>query len=176
MTELSIKEPLLAPNLLKLDRSYYYVKRSSIVEKIIFQHRTFYAKFERIDEPLEEMVISQHLNRQYIIASPLLKNGKTEYLVIEYRGMEPSRFFNAVRHLMSSLQITNYLLFKGKKESYVQLFISIAPAELEEADAMVSEISDALERRLPKEWKCFPDKSLPASYNIITLPYKKLAH
>jgi len=160
---------------LKLDRSHYYVKRRSIVEKITFNHRTFYAKFEKINEPLSDTVISQHFNHQYIIAAPLMTNGKTSYLVIEYRGLEPSRFYHTGKYVMQTLQINDYTFFEGKKHHYIQLFIPVDELPLDEASRSIQKISDALETRLPKEWKCFPDNTLPESYNIITLPYKEYA-
>lgn len=173
MTKPSTKEYDITFDALNLNRSHYYIKRRSIVEKITFNHRTFYAKFERIDEPLSDTVISQHLSRQFIIAAALLQNHKTNHLVIEYRGIEPSRFYHTSRHLMHSLQINDYLYYEGKRSNYLQLFIPVDALPLEEADEMVHKISDALETRLPKEWKCFPDKSLPECYNIITLPYQE---
>jgi len=74
---------------------------------------------------------------------------------------------------MHSLQIDDYLYCEGKRSSYIQLFIPVNALPLEEADETINKISDALETRLPKEWKCFPDKSLPECYNIVTLPYQK---
>lgn len=118
------------------------------------------------------MVISQHLDRQFVIASPLLSHGKTNYLIIEYKGSQSSRFYHMSKHLMQTLQIDDYAYYEGKKHHYLQLFIPVDALPLEEADEMVHKISDALETRLPREWKCFPDKTLPECYNIITLPYK----
>jgi hypothetical protein len=74
---------------------------------------------------------------------------------------------------MQTLQVEDYTYYEGRKHNYLQLFIPVDTLPLEEADEMVHKISDALEIRLSKEWKCFPDKTLPACYNIITLPYKK---
>ena len=171
MTSRSTKENPIIGDLHGFDRRYYYVKRRSIVEKISFDHRTFYAKFERIDEPLTDTVIKQHLDRQYTIAVPLIKEGKSNYLVIEYRGSQPLRFYHMSRHLMHTFQIESCFYFQGKKENYIQLFIPVEALALDEADEMVGKISDALETKMPKEWKCFPDKTLPESYNIVTLPY-----
>ncbi|OQX72793.1 MAG: hypothetical protein B6D59_07575 [Campylobacteraceae bacterium 4484_4] len=173
MTKPSTKGCSITLSQLKLDRSYYYVKRRSIVEKITFDHRTFYAKFEKIDEALSDTVISQHLNRQYTIAAPLLTKGKTNYLVIEYRGSEPLRFYHTSKHLMRTLLIDDYCYFEGKRDHYIQLFIPVDSLPLEEADESVRKISDALAMRLPREWKSFPDITLPESYNIITLPYSE---
>ncbi len=171
-TKRSIKESSITLDSLHLNLSHYYVKRRSIVEKITFNHRTFYAKFERIDEALTDTVFSQHLNRQYTIAASILDQGKTNNLILEYRGTEPSRFYHTSKHLMHTFQIKNYRYYKGKRDNYLQLFIPVEALPLDAADEMVHKISDALEIRLTKEWKCFPDKSLPESYNIITLPYQ----
>ena len=158
---------------LRLGNSCYYVKRRSIVEKIVFGQRTFYARFERVDEPLDDTVISQHLNRQFTIAAPLLSEGKTNYLVIEYRGSEPLRFYHTSKHLMEALQVEEYNYYQGKRKNYIQLFIDTEALPLEKADQMLRNISDDLELRLTKEWKCFPDITLPECYNIVTLPYGK---
>ncbi len=175
MIKPSIKESNITLDSLHLNLSHYYVKHRSIVEKITFNHRTFYAKFERINEPLTKTVFSQHLDRHYIIAASLLDQGKTNNLILEYRGSEPSRFYHNSKHLMHTLDIKVYRYYEGKKSNYLQLFIPVEALTLEEADNMVHKISDALEMRLTKEWKCFPDKSLPECYNIITLPYREFS-
>ena len=158
---------------LHLNLSRYYVKRRLIVEKITFNHRTFYAKFEQVNEPLTDTVFSQHLDRHYTIAASLLDQGKTNNLILEYRGSEPSRFYHNSKHLMHTLDIETYQYYEGKKRDYLLLFIPIETLTLEKADETVHKISDALEMRLTKEWKCFPDKTLPEPYNIITLPYRE---
>ena len=77
---------------------------------------------------------------------------------------------------MQSLQIENYRYYQGKKSNYIQLIISVEHMELDRADELVSQISDTLATKLTKEWKCFPDKSLPEHYNIMTLPYGEFKH
>ncbi|MFT7824701.1 MAG: DUF1882 domain-containing protein [Sulfurimonas sp.] len=160
---------------LDLIDSYYYIKRNSIVEKIPLNNRTFYAKFERINEPLTPLLLEQHLQREYTIAAPLLKNGYTDYLVIEYKGEEYQRFHHVIRHLFATLSIKNYHIFQGKSEERVQVFINVDPMRLEEADKQLKELSDLLRKKLTKKWKHLPDISLPEAYNIVTLPYQKLA-
>lgn len=157
---------------LDLFDTHYYIKRNAIVEQIQFNNRTFYAKFERIDEPLTSLLLEQHLQREYTIAAPLLQNGQTNYLVIEYKGEEHQRFYHLVRHLFSTLNIKNYHIYQGKDEERLQVFIEVDHLSLEEADKRLKELSDMLKTRLTKKWKCLPDISLPDAYNIITLPYK----
>ena len=153
---------------------HYYIKRKTIVEKIHFDNRTFYAKFERIEEPLTPLLLSQHLNRQYTIAVPLLDQGKTNYLVLEYRGEEHQRFYYLVKQLFRTLKIADYHIYQGKHEDTVQVFIDVKPLSLKEADGALHEISSALNEKLSKKWKCLPLLSLPEAYNIVTLPYKKI--
>ena len=159
---------------LDLIDTHYYIKRNHIVEQIAFNNRTFYAKFERIDEPLTPLLLEQHLQREYTIAAPLLENGYTDYLVIEYKGDEYQRFHHLIRHLFSSLEIENYAIYQGKSEERIQVFIKVAQLSLEAADKRLKELSEMLKAKLTKKWKCLPDISLPEAYNIVTLPYKKL--
>ena len=159
---------------LDLFDSHYYIKRNSIVEQIVFDNRTFYAKFERIDEPLTPLLFEQHLQREFVIAAPLLEEGYTNYLVIEYKGEEYQRFHHLIRHLFSALEIESYHIYQGKSEERLQVFIEVERLPLEEADRRLKKLSNMLKQKLTKKWKCLPDSSLPEAYNIVTLPYKKL--
>lgn len=159
---------------LDLFDSHYYIKRNSIVEQIQFNNRTFYAKFERIDEPLTPLLLEQHLQREYTIAAPLLNNGHTNYLVIEYKGEEHQRFYHLIKHLFASLDIERFQIYQGKDEERIQVYIEVDQMSLEEADKRLRELSEMLKGKLTKKWKCLPDASLPEAYNIVTLPYQKL--
>ena len=159
---------------LDLIDTHYYIKRNTIVEQIPFNNRTFYAKFERIDEPLTPLLLEQHLKREYTIAAPLLENGRTEYLVIEYKGEEYQRFFHLVKHLFATLDIADYHIYQGKSEERIEVFVKVDLMTLEEADERLRELSEMLKAKLTKKWKCLPDASLPEAYNIVTLPYQKL--
>ena len=159
---------------LELFDEHYYIKRSTIVEKIIFDNRTFYAKYERINETLTPLLLKQHLNREYTIAVPLLQDNKTNYLVIEYKGEEYTRFYHLAKHLFRALDIVDYYIYEGKDIERLQVFIKVDNVSLEEADTKLQEISNALKEKMVKKWKTLPSSSLPESYNIITLPYSKI--
>ena len=159
---------------LEFECDHYYIKRSRVVEQIQFDNRTFYAKFERIDEPPSPLLLQQHLDKHYTIALPLLKNGATQYLVIEYKGDEYRRFYHLVKHLFTTLDITDYSIYQGKDEERIQVFVKVPSISLKEADARLESLSDALRQKMTKKWKCLPSSSLPEAYNIVTLPYKKL--
>ncbi len=159
---------------LALPGSHYYIKRDHIVAKIPFGKRTFYAKFERIDAALTPLILQQHLAKQYTIAAPLLQEGHTDYLVIEYQGEVYQQFYHLVKHLMQTQHITAYQIYQGKRKEKVQVFISVASLSLEEAEARLQALSAILEQKLDKAWKCLPSTSLPEAYNIVTLPYERL--
>jgi len=159
---------------LDLFDDYYYIKRNTIVEQITFNNRTFYAKFERIDEPLTPLLLEQHLQREYTIAAPLLQDNHTNYLVIEYKGEEYQRFYHLVKHLFHTLNIETYHIYQGKDNERLQVFIKVDHLSLKEADKRLKELSNMLKEKLTKKWKCLPDISLPDAYNIVTLPYAKI--
>ncbi len=118
------------------------------------------------------LLLQQHLNKQYTIAVPLLKEGFTDYLVLEYKGEEHHRFYHLVKHLFHTLGITNYSIYQGRDEEKIQVFIKVDHVSLKEADTELQKISDALRQKLTKRWKCLPSSSLPEAYNIVTLPYR----
>jgi len=72
------------------------------------------------------------------------------------------------------LEIKNYYIYQGKDKEKIQVFIEVDHLTLEEADSRLLEISNALKQKLTKKWKCLPSSSLPESYNIVTLPYKRM--
>jgi len=154
---------------------HYYVKKEAIVAKIPFGNRTFYAKFARIDEPLTPLLLKQHLDKQYTIAAPLLKNNKTNYLVIEYKGEAHQRFFYLIQHLLKTQHIDTCQIYQGKYSDKIQVFIRVEGYALKEAEEQLEALSALLEQKLEKQWKCLPSSSLPPDYNIVTLPYTRLA-
>jgi len=159
---------------LEFSPDHYYIKRSTIVEKIVFNNRTFYAKFEHINEALTPLILEQHLHREYTIAVPLIENNTTNYLVIEYKGEEHQRFYHLVKHLFKTLDITEYHIYEGKDVERLQVFVEVNSLTLEDADTRLQEISDVLKEKMVKKWKMLPSSSLPKEYNIVTLPYKRL--
>jgi len=75
---------------------------------------------------------------------------------------------------MLTQSINTYQIYQGKREEKIQLFIAVKGLSPEEAEAALKPLSDMLQQRLEKSWKCLPSSSLPEAYNIITLPYKCL--
>lgn len=113
------------------------------------------------------------MDKQYTIAVPLLKDGATDYLVLDYKGDEYQRFIPLVKHLFTTMKINIYRIYQGRTEERVRVFIGVDHLSLREADKKLQEISDNLSQKLSKKWKCLPSSSLPEDYNIVTLPYKE---
>ena len=150
---------------------HYYLKSSSIVESIEHHGRTFYSKFRRIDEPVNEILIRQHLHREITLALPLLHDNRGERLYIEYLGDEPERFIQTLLHLFRHLGYRDYALFRGKREERRSVVLFLPEQELESLHRLGGELSDMLQTRLPKSWRILPDRRLPEAYNIMTMPY-----
>lgn len=157
---------------LTIDDSFYYIKRDHVVEKIEFKNRTFYAKFEKISKILDKQAIKDHLDKKITIASPLIKDGYTNNLVLIYKGDDGAKFYHTVKQLFLALKIEKYYIFKGKSEKHIQVFIPVNKMDLEEATKKLQIISKSLEIKLPPEWQTLPNINLPIDYNIFTLPYE----
>lgn len=157
---------------LTIDDSFYYIKKDYVVEKIEFKNRTFYAKFEKINKTLDKQAIKDHLDKKITIASPLIKDGYTNNLVLIYKGDDGAKFYHTVKQLFLALKIEKYYIFKGKSEKHLQVFIPVVKMDLEEATKKLQDISKSLEIKLPLEWQTLPNINLPIDYNIFTLPYE----
>ncbi|GIT99168.1 hypothetical protein [Sulfurovum sp. TSL1] len=94
--------------------------------------------------------------------------------MIEYKGDEHKRFHHLIQHLFKTLDITGYHIYQGKDIERLQVFIRVEHLPLEEADAQLQILSNALKEKMTKKWKCLPSITLPEAYNIVTLPYNRL--
>ncbi len=159
---------------LEFDTNFYYIQRDSIVDKIKFNNRTFYSKFEKIDTPPTPLLIEQHLNREFTIALPLITDNHINYIVLEYEKDKNSHFYHLLKHLLKSLYITNFYTYESSKENLIQIFIPIKYNSITDVYKEVEKIKQILEIKSSKRCKILPDKNLPKNYNKITLPIKKM--
>jgi hypothetical protein len=151
----------------------YYLKRPRIVEKIVFDNRTFYAKYERIDESPPQLLSAQHLRGDYTVAVPLLNDEeRTDYLVFEYKGAAADRFAAFMRRLLASEGYERFELFEGKSVHKVQVFVYVDAWTVHEAETAVKKLAAKIEHFFGRDWKALPSSTLPKDYNIVTLPYK----
>ena len=159
---------------LEFDTEFYYIQRDTIVDKIKFNNRTFYSKFEKIDRPPTPLLIEQHLHREFTIALPLITNNHTNYIVLEYEKEETNYFYHLLKHLLKSLYITEFYTYEGSINRVVQIFIPVEDSPIKEVYKKVKNIKQTLELKSSKRCKIFPDENLPKNYNKIIIPIEKM--
>lgn len=160
---------------LHFDVDFYYLKRDSIVEKIVFNNRTLYSKYEKINTPPTKLLITQHLNQELVVALPLIsENNKINYIVIEYEKESTNRFYYLLKQILKSLYIEDFYTYESSKKNHVQIFIPFENFALEEAYEIIEKIEYTLEFKSNKRCKILPHKHFPKVYNKITLPFKKM--
>ena len=155
---------------------HYRKKSDSVVEKLTFKGRTFYNKFEKVDAPLTQSVINQHLKGDITIAHSLInKHNKVENIVIDYNGRDPERFYHKAQLLLREEGYINFTAYETKTEGHLHVYIHKGHTTLQEAIQLGKKISMKLASKQPKQWKMFPSDEVPLEYNILTLPYEVYA-
>jgi len=161
-------------NNLEFNSEYFYIRRNLIVEKITFNNRTFYSKYEKFPTPINPILLEQHDNHEITLALPLIEDDHINYLVIEYYQNDWESFYALIKHLFKTLNIHEYFSYRNEKKSLLQIFIPRAHISLESAYKEVEDIKLILQFKSNKSYKIFPNSNLPKNYNIVTLPDKKL--
>jgi len=159
---------------LRFDVNFYYLKRDSIVDKITFNNRTLYSKYEKVSLAPSELLITQHLNQELIVALPLISNNMLNYIVIEYEKESTNRFYYLLKQVLKSLYIETFHTYESSKKNHVQVFIPFANSTIEEAYEIIEKIEYTIEFKSNKRCKILPHKHFPEIYNKITLPIKKM--
>jgi hypothetical protein len=159
---------------LEFNSDYFYIQSKSIVEKISFNNRTFYSKYEKTLMPISPILLQQHQDNQVSLALPLIENNRVNYLVIEYLQEDWQQFSALIQHLFKTLKIKKFLIYRNPKKELLQIFIPRKNIPLKTAYDEVEEIKLSLEFKSKKSYKIFPNRNLPQNYNIITLPSQKI--
>ena len=94
--------------------------------------------------------------------------------MLEYKGEEFNRFTHLIKHLFKTMKIVNYHIYEGKDEQKIQVFIEVDNITVEDAQSKLDILSENLQQKLSKKWKCLPSTTVPDSYNIVTIPYEKI--
>ena len=82
-------------SLIKMITDHYWIKRDAIVQKIDFGGKVFFDKYERIDQPLSNAVIKDHLEGKITVAHSLINRfDKVENIVFVYNGRNTERFWH----------------------------------------------------------------------------------
>ena len=159
--------------LIKINTSHYWIKRDNIVSKIEYKGKTFFNKFERIDEPLNYSVIKEHEEGKITVAhSLILPSDKVENIVFDYNGRTPERFWHRAQLLLREEGYINFTAYESKTPGHLHLYIHKGHTTLNEAYQLANMLSMKLSQRLAKEWRMFPTMDMPKEFNILTLPYK----
>jgi hypothetical protein len=157
---------------LEFHSEYFYRLTDSIVEKIVFNNRTFYSKYEKIYTPLTAELLTEHQKNRLTLAVPLVEHDMVNYLVIEYHQEDWKSFYSLIKHLFKTLNIEKHYTYKHPEKDLLQIFIPKPHTPLELAYKEIERIKYTLELKSKKSYRIFPNKNSPKNYNIITLPLK----
>lgn len=158
--------------LIKIITDHYWVKRDSVVNRIEYNGKTFYNKFELINASLNRQVMSAHEKGEMIVAHSLInKNDKVENIVFDYNGRNPERFWHRAQLLLREEGFINFTAYASKTPGHLHLYIHKGHTTLQEAYQLGKMLSMKLAQRLPREWRVFPTNELPREFNILVLPY-----
>lgn len=159
-------------HLIKMLTDHYWKQSPSIVSKIAFNGRTFFNKFERVDEPLGRKIMSDHGDRKITVAHSLINRmNKVENIVFDYNGRMPERFWHRAQLMLRDEGFINFTAYETKTPGHLHLYVHKGHTTLQEAYQLGRMLSMKLASKMPKEWRMFPSAELPKEYNILILPY-----
>jgi len=157
--------------LIKMVSDHYWVKSDTVVDKISYKGRTFYNKYEKVNKPLNQAIINQHIKGDITIAHSLINSrDKVENIVIDYNGRDPQRFYHKAQLLLREEGYINFTAFETKTTGHLHLYIHKGHTTLQEAYQLGKLISMKLASKMPKQWRVFPTQDLPLEYNILNIP------
>lgn len=162
--------------LIKIVNKPYYEKKSSTVNKISHNGRTYFDKFQKIEKMLSQQVIKQHFNKEIVVAHQLAnKQNKVENIVFDYNGRDPQRFYHKAQLILREEGFINFTAFESKTKGHLHLYIHKGHTTMTEAIQLGKTLSMKVASKTPKQWKMFPNPDLPPEYNILILPYEVYA-
>lgn len=161
--------------LIKMRTDHYYV-RTGKSNKITFNGRTFFDKFERVDATLSSAILKEHADKKIEVAHALItKTNKVENIVFDYNGRDPQRFYHRAQLLLREEGFINFTAYETKTPGHLHLYIHKGHTTLQEAYQIAKTLSSKLSQRLSTQWKMFPNADLPPEFNILTVPYEVYA-
>ncbi len=157
--------------LIKMVSDHYWVKSDTVVDKLSYKGRTFYNKYEKVNKPLNQSVINQHIKGEITVAHSLINaRDKVENIVIDYNGRDPQRFYHKAQLLLREEGYINFTAFETKTTGHLHLYIHKGHTTLQEAYQLGKLLSMKLAAKMPKQWRVFPTQELPLEYNILNIP------
>lgn len=159
--------------LIKMITSHYYIKRDTIVNKIEYKGKTFFDKFEKVNEMLNYKVINAHEEGQIIAAHSLINSfDKVENIVFDYNGRTPERFWHRAQLLLREEGFINFTAYESKTPGHLHLYVHKGHTTLHEAYQLANMLSMKLSQKMAREWRMFPSLEMPKEFNILALPYR----
>ena len=159
-------------SLIKMVSDHYWIKRDNIVQKVDFNGRVFFDKYERINQTLTNSVIKDHLDGKITVAHSLINRfDKVENIVFDYNGRNTERFWHRAQLLLREEGFINFTAYKSKTEGQLHLYVHKGHTTLQEGYQIAKMLSAKLSQKLPREWRMFPTQELPREFNILALPY-----
>ena len=159
-------------SLIKMVSDHYWIKRDNIVQKVDFNGRVFFDKYERINQTLTNSVIKDHLDGKITVAHSLINRfDKVENIVFDYNGRNTERFCHRAQLLLREEGFINFTAYKSKTEGHLHLYVHKGHTTLQEGYQIAKMLSAKLSQKLPREWRMFPTQELPREFNILALPY-----
>jgi hypothetical protein len=159
--------------LIKIISDHYWIKKPSTVNKINYNNRIFFDKFELVNEPLNQKIITDHLAGKITVAHSLInKFDKVENVIFDYNGRDPERFYHKAQLLLREEGFINFTAYNSKTTGHLHLYIHKGHTTTQEAIQLGKTLSIKLASKLPKQWKMYPSNDFPKEFNILTLPYE----
>lgn len=160
-------------SLIKMLTDHYWQKSDSIVQKIDFNGKVFFDKYEKINQTLNNSIIKDHLDGKITVAHSLINRyDKVENIVFDYNGRNTERFWHRAQLLLREEGFINFTAFKSKTDGHLHLYVHKGHTTLQEGCQIAKMLSMKLSQKLPREWRMFPSLELPREFNILALPYE----
>lgn len=159
--------------LIKMVTDHYWIKREHIVSKIELRGRTFFNKYEKVNEPLTGSLIRQHEAGEITIAHSLINSrNQVENIVFDYNGRNTERFWHRTQLLLREEGFINFTAYTTKTPGHLHVYVHKGHTALQEGEQIAKMLSLKLSQKLPREWRMFPTSDLPREFNILALPYE----
>ena len=160
-------------SLIKMNKSYYFEYKGTVVNKIVHKGRTFFDKYEKVEKSINFQLMNEHEEGKKIIAHDLInhKRGIVENIVFDYNGRDPERFWHRASLMLREEGFLNFTAYNSKTQGHLHLYIHKGHTTLSEAIQLGKQLSMKLSQKLPKQWRMFPNDDMPLEFNILNLPY-----
>ncbi|MDR2152800.1 MAG: DUF1882 domain-containing protein [Helicobacteraceae bacterium] len=158
--------------LIKMQTSHYYLKKEGASKQISFQGKTFFDKFERVDQTLSSAVLSDHLAKKIIVAHDLVLAGDmVENVVFDFNGVDTERFYHRAQLMLREEGFLNFTAYETATSGHLHLYVHKGHTSLSEGCHLAKALSAKLAQKLPRQWRAFPTIDLPPQFNVLAIPY-----